>query len=70
MNAKLEARRDFGQRSLGAFSARQAIGENADVMAAISLSVGEVEDMAEDSADGGAYRMKDTKRLIRFGRHG
>ncbi len=64
VNAELEARRDFLQRRLGAFAAGQAVGDNADVVAAVGLSVGEVEDVTEDSADRRAHRVQDTKRLI------
>ena len=64
MNAKLEAGRDLRQRGLGAFAAGQAVGDNADVVAAVGLSVGEVEDVTEDSADRRAHRVQDTKRLI------
>jgi hypothetical protein len=31
---------------------------------AVGLAIGEVEDVAEDSADRRAYRVQDTKRLI------
>ena len=64
MNAELQARRDLGQRRLGAFAAGQAVGDNADMVAAVGLSVGEVEDVTEDSADRRAHRVQDTKRLI------
>jgi hypothetical protein len=64
MDAQLQARRDLGQRGVGPFAARQAIGNQADVMAAFRLAVGEVEDMTEDSTNGCAHRVQDTKRLI------
>ena len=64
MNAELQARRDLRQRRLGAFAAGQAVGDDADMMAAIGLSVGEIEDVAEDAADRRAHRVQDTKRLI------
>ena len=64
MDAELQARRDLGQCGGGAFAAGQAIGDQADVMAALGLAVGEVEDMAEDSANRRAHRVQDTKRLI------
>ena len=51
MNAELEARRDFRQRLLGAFAAGEAVGDDADVMAAVGLAVGEIQDMAKDAAD-------------------
>src|SRR5271155_1694909 len=64
MDAKLEPRRDFRQRGLGALAAGQAVGNNADVVAAVGLSVGEIQDMAEDSADRRPHRMQYTKRLV------
>ena len=60
MNAELEARRDFRQRLLGAFAAGEAVGDDADMVAAVGLAVGEIEDMAEDAADGRARRVQDT----------
>ena len=69
MNAELETRRDFRQRLLGAFAAGEAVGDDADMVAAIGLAVGEIEDMAEDAADGRARRVQDTKRLAIDDRH-
>ena len=69
MHAKLEARRDLGQCRFGAFAAGEAVGDDADVMAAVGLSVGEIEDVAEDAADRRAHRVQDTKRLIWKSRH-
>src|SRR5882724_5407081 len=64
MNAKLEAGRDLLKRRSGAFAAGHAVGDDADVVAAVGLSVGEVQDVTEDSADRGAHCVQDTKRLI------
>ena len=64
MNAELQARRDLPERRFGAFAAGQTVGDDADMMAAIGLSVGEVEDVADDAADRCAHRVQDTKRLI------
>ena len=64
MNAELEAGRDFRQRRLGAFAAGQAVGDDADMVAAVGLAVGEVQDVTEDAADRRAHRVQDTKRLI------
>ena len=64
MDAELEARRDLRQRRLGAFAAGQAVGDDADMMAAVGLAVGEIEDVTEDAADRRAHRVQDTKRLI------
>ncbi len=63
MHAKREARGDLRQRGLGAFAAGQAIGDKADVVATVYLSVGEVEDVTKDSADRRAHGVQDTKRL-------
>jgi hypothetical protein len=38
-------------------------------VAAVGLSLGEIEDVADDSANRRADRMQDTKRLIRGLRH-
>src|SRR5450432_1554251 len=64
MNAELEAGRDLGKCGLGAFAAGEAVGDNADLVAAVGLSVGEIEDMTEDTADRRAHCVQDTKRLI------
>src|SRR3984893_10908072 len=64
MNAKLETGRDLRQRRLGAFAAGEAVGDNADVVATVSLSVGEIQDVTDDPADRRAHRVQDTKRLI------
>ena len=63
MNAELEPRRNFRQRLLGAFAAGEAVGDDADVMAAVGLAVGEIQDMAENAADRRARRVQDPKRL-------
>src|SRR3982074_879927 len=63
MNAELEARRDFRQRLIGAFAAGEAVGDDADVMAAVGLAVGEIQDMTDDAADGSARRVQDTEWL-------
>ena len=48
----------------GALATGQAVGDDADVVAAVDLAVGEVDDVTEDSTDRGAYRVHDTKRRI------
>ena len=63
VHAELEARRDLRQRLLGAFAAGEAVGDDADMMAAIGLAVGEIEDVAENAADRRAHRVQDAKRL-------
>jgi len=62
MNAELQARRDFRQRRFGARAAGQAVGDDADVMAAVGLAVGQIQDMAKNSTDRRARCVKDTKR--------
>ena len=69
MNAELELGSDFRQRLLGAFAAGQAVGDDADVMAAVGLAVGEIEDMAENAADRRARGVQDPKRLTVNERH-
>ena len=64
MDTKLKAWRDFLKRRLRAFATGQAVGDDADVVAAIGLAVGEVQDVTEDSTDRCADRVQDTKRLI------
>ena len=64
MNAKLETGCDLLERRLGAFAAGQAVGDDADMMAAVGLAVGEVQDVTEDSTDRRAHRVQDTKRRI------
>ena len=69
VNAELETRGDFCQRLLGALAAGEAVGDDADVMAAVGLAVGEIEDMAENPADRRARCVQDTKRLTVNERH-
>src|SRR5882672_3993678 len=64
MDAELEPRRNLVKRRLGAFAAGEAIGDYADMVAAVGLAVGKIEDVPEDSADRRAHRVQDTKRLI------
>ena len=64
MNAKLEPGRDRRQRRFSPFAAGKAVGDNADMVAAVGLAVGEVQDVTEDSADRRANRVQDTKRLV------
>ncbi len=67
-NAEFEARGDFRQRRLGALAAGEAVRDDADMVAALDLAVGEIQDMAENAADRGAHCVQDAKRLV--GRHG
>ena len=63
MHAEFQAWRDFLQRGFGALAAGEAVGDDSDMMAAIGLAVGEIQDVAENSADRRAHRVQDTKRL-------
>jgi len=54
MDAELEPRRDLVKRRLGAFAAGEAIGDNADMVAAVGLAVGKIEDVPEDIPPTGA----------------
>ena len=63
-NAQLEARGDLLKRGLSTFAAGETVGDNADVVAALGLSVGEIQDVTEDTTDRGANRVQDAKRLI------
>jgi hypothetical protein len=44
MDTKLETWRDLLERRLGAFATGQAVGDDADVVAATGVAVGEVQD--------------------------
>src|SRR5438067_628196 len=68
-HAKLQARGDLLERGLGTLPAGETIGDDADMVAAVGLSLGEIEDMTDDSSNRRADRVQDTKRLIRRLRH-
>ena len=63
-NPELETGGDLGQRCLRTRATGETVSDNADVVAAIGLSIGEIEDVAEDSADRRAHRVQNTKRLV------
>jgi hypothetical protein len=65
MHPELEVGLNLRQGLLGAVSAGERIGDNPDMMAALDLAIGEIEDMAKDSANRRAHGVQDTKRLIR-----
>jgi len=69
MHAERQPRRKLRQRLVRALAAGEAVGENSDVMATIDLAVGEVEDVAEDAADGRTHGVQDSKRLVGRGGH-
>jgi len=63
-NPELETGGYLGQRCLRARATGETVSDNADVVAAIGLSIGKIEDVAEDSADRRAHRVQNTKRLV------
>ena len=69
INPKLEARRDLLQRSFGPFAARQAIGDDAHMVAAIGLAIDQVQDVAENSPNRRSHSVKDAQRLVCVGGH-
>ncbi len=69
VHAELQPRCELGKRLVGAFAAGQAVGENADMMAAIDLAVGDVEDVAENAADRSTHGVQDAKRPVGRGGH-
>ncbi len=64
MHAEREARRDLGKRRVGALAAGQAVGDDPDLMAAVGLAVGEIDDVAENAAHRRAHRVQDSERSI------
>jgi hypothetical protein len=64
MNAEREARLDLRQGFLGAVAAGERVGDDPDMMAAVDLTVGEIEDVAKDSANRRPHRMQDAKRML------
>src|SRR3954454_16831043 len=69
MNSELEAGRNLLERRLRSLAPGQTIGDDADVMAAFSLALREIQHVTEDSAHWRAQGMQDAKRLIDSPRH-
>jgi hypothetical protein len=69
VHAKREPWFQFGERCVGTFAAGEAVGEDADLMAAFDLSLGEIEDVAKDAADRRAHRVQDSQRIGRDRSH-
>ncbi len=67
--AELQLRRQRRERRIGARPAGGRVGDDADLMAALGLSAGEIEHVAEQAADGGAHDVNDPERASRRGRH-
>src|SRR5262245_22637478 len=70
IDAELHARRDLGQRLVGALAAGQAVGDDPDVMALLGLAVGQIKDVPDNAADGSARRVQDAERLAFDDGHG
>src|SRR3984957_1615304 len=60
-HAELQPWRNLGECCAGAFAAGQAVGDDADMVASVDLSIGKIEDVAEDSTDGRAHRVDNAK---------
>ena len=69
VHAERESRRDLGECRVGAGTARQAVGDDADLVSEVDLSVGEIEDMSDDASDRRTHGMEDSQRLRRCARH-
>ena len=63
-DTELQPRRNLGKGCVGAFAAGQAVGDDADMMAAVGLSIGQIQDVTKDSANGRAHHVQNTKRLV------
>jgi hypothetical protein len=66
-NPELQPRLDFGERRRGALAAANAVGDDADMVAALDLPVGKVQDVAKNPANGGAHDVQDAKRQLALG---
>ena len=62
VDAEFEARSDLRESRVRPFSSCEAVGDDRYKMAAIGLSVCDVEDMTDDAADRRAYGVQDTQR--------
>ena len=63
-NAELEAWRYLGQRRLGAHSAGQAVCDDADIVSALGLTIGEIQDVTNNAADRCAHGVQDPKWFV------
>ena len=63
-NAEFETGRDLRQRCLGTGATGETVCDNADMVAAIGLSIGKIQDVTENSANRGTHRVQNTKRLV------
>src|SRR5215468_4206263 len=65
MNAELETRRDVGEGACRALPARQAVGDDSNVVAALGLAIGEIKDMTKNAANRRAHHMQNTQSFVR-----
>src|SRR4051794_12646856 len=70
MNPEFEAGGDVFEGSVGAFPAGQTVRDNTNLMAAIGLAIGKVQDVAERSSHRRAQCVQDTQWSICIRRHG
>ena len=63
MHAERKAWLHVGERRLRALAAGEAVGQDADLMAALDLPLGEIEDVAKDAADRRAHGVQDSQRV-------
>jgi hypothetical protein len=64
IDAEFHARCNLGQRGAGALATSQVICDQADMMAALCLTIGEIENVPNDSANRGSHGVQDTERLV------
>jgi len=64
VHAESKARGDFRERRVGSFAAGEAVGDDPDLVAAVGLAVGEVDDVTENAAHWRAHRVQDAEGLI------
>jgi hypothetical protein len=69
MQAEFQPWCDAGQCLISSVASRQAVGDDADVMTAFDLAVGNVHDVTENAADRCANGVQDAKRLVESGSH-
>ena len=59
LNAEFKSRSDFRQCGLRTSAAGKAVGDDANVMTALGLAIGEVQDVTKDAADRRAHGVQD-----------
>jgi hypothetical protein len=63
-DAELEAWRNLGQCCLGAHPSRQAVCDDADIVSALGLTVGKIQDVTNNAADWCAHGVQDPKWFV------